>query len=207
MRRKRPRSIAGWRQFALQGHRTGPEHAPVTIVEFADFQCPFCRAATGSLKVLLARYPEQIAVVFREFPLPIHQFATEAAVSAECAGRQGAFDGYHDVLYAWQDSIGKIPWEHFARAAGIRDMVAFGKCLNDTTAAAIVERDRTAGEALHVAGTPTFLVNNVQITGFPGPEALDSVVRVELESSARGDTAGQRALLGDPVTPQPNERH
>lgn len=61
----RPRSIAGWRQFALQGHRTGPEHAPVTIVEFADFQCPFCRAATGSLKVLLARYPEQIAVVPR----------------------------------------------------------------------------------------------------------------------------------------------
>jgi len=159
-----PRSIADWQKYAAAGDRMGPLTAPVTIVEFADFQCPFCRRAAPTLRALRQQYPTDLAVVYRH--LPGHQFSFAAAVAAECAGRFASFERFHDALYAQFDSIGKKPWARFAREVGIRDTSRFTSCLEDATVAERVARDTLAASTLAVTGTPTFLINGIELAGY-----------------------------------------
>src|SRR5450432_1686988 len=98
-------SVKNWRELGSVGLRVGPQDALVTVVEFSDFQCPFCRRAAGELRTLRERYPRDLAVVYRHFP--IHDFARAAASAASCADRQGAFQAMHDTLFAQVDSIGR----------------------------------------------------------------------------------------------------
>lgn len=105
----RPTRISDWRRFGGVGHRFGPATAPVTIVEFSDFQCPYCRIAWDTLRILRARYPTQVTLVYRHYPLQgIHPRALEAASAAECAGAQGLFERFHDVLFLRQESLSAI---------------------------------------------------------------------------------------------------
>lgn len=172
------RVVPNWAELRRGGQRLGPASAPVTIVEFSDFQCPFCaRFARDVLAPARARYPAAISVMYRHWPLSIHRFATDAAIASECAARQGRFEQYHDALFATQDSIGAWSFQRFARIAGVPDLAAFTRCLSDAEAAARVSRDRRAAIAVGAAGTPTFIVNGV-VLGAPLDAArLDSIVR------------------------------
>lgn len=106
----------------------------------------------------------------------MHALATEAAIASECARALGRFQEMHDLLFSQRGSIGTTPWTSFARQAGITDTTAFIKCTASDEAAAIIARDSAAGEELDVRGTPTFLVNEVLVPGFPGKPIMDSVV-------------------------------
>lgn len=172
-----PRLVRDWKQYGTAGNRVGPQRAPVTIVEFADYQCPFCRRAVAGLSAIRQQHPNNVAVIYRHYPG--HEFSFLAAVASECAARQGAFEAMHDVLYAHADAIGKLPWVRFARMAGINDTSTFVRCLTDDSAARIVVRDTLAATALTVRGTPTFLVNNVLMLGYnsESQKMLDSLVR------------------------------
>lgn len=87
-----PHRIQAWRDYSVEGQRMGFSGAPVTVVEFSDFQCPYCKKAWQDLQDIRKEHPNAVAVVFRNFPLSIHKFAEGAAVAAECAARQGAFE-------------------------------------------------------------------------------------------------------------------
>jgi protein-disulfide isomerase len=159
----------------------------VTIVEFSDFQCGFCKMAAETIADIQTEYPQDVAVVFRQFPLPFHKFATAAAVASECAARQGQFEGFRETLFSGQASIGSKPWESYAVEARVQDQRAFQQCLQDPSAEALFKQDRIAGVRLGVEATPTLLINDTKVTGYPGSARLAKLVRLALDS-AKEDT-------------------
>jgi protein-disulfide isomerase len=177
-----PRTVTDWRRFSESGHRTGPAVAPVTITEFSDFECPFCRNSARALAAMQARYPNQLAVVFRHMPLHVHRFALRAAHASECAARQERFAAMHDTLFGWQDSLGLTPWPVFAAAAGVPDTAAFARCMGEraTNVLAAVARDTIAAHELGITGTPALLINDQFIQGAPPARDLDALIQQAL---------------------------
>ncbi len=178
-----PLRVKNWQAFSAVGHRQGPANAPVTIVEFSDFQCPYCRKAAAYLSDLQARRPTEVAVVYRHYP--IHDDATAAAVASECAADVGKFSSFRDLLFANSDSISKRSWASYAREVGISDTAQFVRCLHDGKSIARVTRDTVAAHALSVQGTPTFLINDLEITGFKSKEDFDQLVTNALGKARR----------------------
>lgn len=176
-----PRAIGEWKDYSRDGHRIGSVDAPVTIVEFADFQCPYCRAAWIDLQAIMDEFAGDVALIFRHFPLPSHLHAMSAARASECASAAGRFREFHDRLFQEADSIGQKPWTRYASDAGIMDSMRFSQCVRDTGAVEAIGRDRRLAAKLGVEGTPTFLINNMMLSGYPGKARLEEVVRAALE--------------------------
>lgn len=160
----------------------GSATAPVTIVEFSDFQCPFCKRVQPTLTQLLTRYSDKIKLVYRDFPLDsLHPEARKAAEAARCANDQGKFWPYHDLLYAGAPKAGPEQLKAHARTAGL-DLSAFEQCLSSGKYQAAVQKDVEDGARAGVTGTPAFFVNGRALTG---AQPLDSFIRVVEEELAR----------------------
>jgi protein-disulfide isomerase len=166
-----------WESYSALGHRLGPEPAKVVFVEFADFQCPACRVHTGRMEELRKRYPNDVAVVYRHFPLPSTPHSLAAAVASECAAEQGRFTAMHEALFRRQREIGSASWREFAELAGVPDQARFERCLDDPAPRSTVIRDRDAALRIGATGTPTVVVNGVRFSGAVPLEILDSLVR------------------------------
>jgi protein-disulfide isomerase len=113
----------------------------------------------------------------------MHESALGAAHGAQCAAEQGAFDSYQKLLYSSQELFGRQSWVEYARKAGVTDIGKFGACMTNTTTMAIVERDRADGKRLGINGTPAFLINDLQVSGYQDVDELESMVRAALRSS------------------------
>jgi protein-disulfide isomerase len=160
----------------------GPTTAKVPIVVFADFECPFCQVlATQTLKWIRGRYPKEIAVIYRHWPLKSHRFAYPTARAAECASEQGRFEPMHDALYAQQDSFGLKAFEAFAIEAGVTDTISFAACMRRPGAVAAIEKDWAAAKELETRGTPTIVMNGLVIAGAIDTLQLDQLVRDALK--------------------------
>jgi protein-disulfide isomerase len=180
------RAVDGWPRLVSEGARMGDSAAPVQIVEFSDFQCPACGAMRATLAALREKYPDQVAVVYRHFPLQsIHPVARAAAIAAECARTQGKFAAYHDALFASQPELPRQPWTRLAQQAGIPDTARFAACLSSDAAAARVSADAAAGEAIGINATPTLIIDG-QLDSGMSPEALSQWVDERLCSKTRG---------------------
>jgi len=171
--------VDDWRPLAQAGNRMGPADARLTIVEFSDFQCPFCGQAAVALEGIRERYP-QVAVTYRHFPLDNHPHAFAAAVASECAAEQGAFQAFHDHLFQHQDSIGVTPWEAVAERSGVRDAGRFRACLQEDGPRNRVNRDRAAALRIGATGTPAFIVNGRMFTGSVPPGGWDRWIQENL---------------------------
>ncbi len=182
---QRPRRIDNWREFARNGNRLGPEKAAVTIVEFTDFQCPFCRKVAAELAETRKAFPDRVAIVVRHFPLNGHKFAKGAAIAAECASRQGALEAYSESLFSLQSLIGRKGWAEFARDSGVPDISIFEKCLEDPSLPGLIQRDIADGEKLGINGTPTLLVNGLEVTGYLGEGKLGTIIQSALNDRGR----------------------
>jgi protein-disulfide isomerase len=174
-----PVSVAEhWPALVASGHRSGPADAPVVIVEFADFECPFCRVyAIETLPTLRAEFPTQVAVVYRHYPLEYHRFAIPSAVAADCAARQGRFDAMHDLLYEKQDSIGLLAWDEVARRSGVSDLTAWETCRADPSVRESIEADRELAKRIGATGTPTVVVNGIRYRDPPDAAALRRIIK------------------------------
>lgn len=175
-----PQELTNAASFFTGRNRLGRADAPVKIVEFADFQCPYCRKAATDLKELAALFGDSVSVEYRHFPLDGHQYARSSAHAAECAADQQRFQEYHDLLYAKADSIGIIDFVAFARRVQVSDTAGFRSCMLDSSVAGRVAQDEAAGRRVPVDGTPTLIVNGKVIRGYPGRERLTALVREEL---------------------------
>jgi protein-disulfide isomerase len=146
------------------GFALGPAGAPVTIVEFSDFQCPYCRSVVSTLKQLLAHYPDRVRLVFRDYPIPsLHPDAPPAHEAARCAGEQDKFWPYHDLLFERGNAKGPALKQY---AADLKlDGPKFAECLDSGRYRAAVAADMEAGSRLGVSGTPTFFINGVPLVG------------------------------------------
>ena len=140
----------------------------LTIVEFSDFQCPFCATASTQLKALEAQFPGRINIQYRHLPIgQIHAHARKAALAAECAAEQRAFPEFASALFAQQGRIGQRSWHDFARAAGVADVSAFQRCVEIERWATRVRQDSAAAAELGIDATPTFLVGDSLYVGLP----------------------------------------
>lgn len=167
-------TVTEWKDFAQYGHRDGPREARVVVVEFSDFQCPICRRSSYYIDSLRLRYPGDVATLFRHLPFKEH--SNSAAVAAECAARQGAFPAMRRALFDRAEEIGRVPWTTFAKEAKVADTVVFRSCMNEASVQAAIERDSLAGRQLGTTGTPTFLINETQVSGFFGAAEMDKLV-------------------------------
>ncbi len=140
-------------------HVTGAAHAPVTIVEYGDFECPNCKQAAPAVKLLLDRFGGRVRAVFRHFPLEeVHPHALNAALAAECAAGQGRFWEMHDLLFANQDHL-KIPQLHsYAERLGL-DMARYTAEMDDQVYLQRIREHMAGARRSGVRATPTFFVN------------------------------------------------
>jgi protein-disulfide isomerase len=159
----------------------GPADAPVTIVQFAEFQCPYCGKARESMDQVMKAYPGKVRMVFRDFPLGFHDRAIPAAVAANCAYKQSAetYWKVHDTLMTNQRALQEPDLEKAARDAGV-DMAAWKKCRTDVAMEEEVRKDMAAGEAAGVTGTPAFFINGVFLNGAQPFERFKAVIDREL---------------------------
>lgn len=155
----------------------GPPNARATIVVFADFQCPYCAVLTVQLRKLRLSNPDNIAIVYRHFPIADHPSALAAATAAECAAAQGRFAEFHDTLFSRQHSIGTTSWSRFASISGVPDSSAFSACMSTPDTMPAILRDISAGRSLGAQGTPTFLVNDLRFDGVPPFDTLQAYVQ------------------------------
>lgn len=154
------RRLTAWRKLESSGRVIGPDHAPVKLVEFSDFQCPFCAQLQETLGGVRAAYPEEVAIVYRHLPIErLHDHAIAAANAAECAAQQGMFAEYHDALYEEQWAIGRRPWSSFAEAVGVPDLGAFDACVRDSSYVETVRADLALARELGFRGAPTVIVS------------------------------------------------
>jgi protein-disulfide isomerase len=144
----------------------GPEDAPVTIIEFSDFQCPYCaRFQTETLPQILSNYGDRVRFVYRDFPLvSLHANALKAAEASECADDQEAYWKYHDLLFQNQSALDDASLKNYAASLGL-DTAAFNQCLDSDKYMSEVQKDEQDGITAGVQGTPAFFINGVLISG------------------------------------------
>ncbi len=140
----------------------GPDDAKVTIVEFSDFQCPYCSRAAQAVSQVKEKYSDKARFVFRQFPLSFHQDAHLAAQASLAAHAQGKFWPFHDMLFENQQALGRDKLEEYAEKAGL-DMAKFKAALDNKQYAEQVDGDLELGKKVYVNGTPTIFVNGVRV--------------------------------------------
>ena len=163
----------------------GPADAPVTIVEFSEFQCPFCRRVLPTLRAVEDRYRGRIRLVFRHFPLARHKDAPKAAEAAECARDQGRFWEMHDRLFENAERLGVADLKRHARAVGL-DGPSFDGCLDSGRHEGRWRRDLADAESYGASGTPMFFVNGRLVSGAQPFAVFARVIEEELKGTAGG---------------------
>jgi protein-disulfide isomerase len=158
----------------------GSLDAPVTIVEFADFQCPYCQEVQQTVSRVLDKYKGKVRLGFRDFPLrQIHPQAELAAEASRCAGEQGNFWDYHDRLYANQARLDPDVLKEHSHAIGL-DVQRFGDCLASGKFVPAIEGDLQEGAKYGVSATPTFYINGVVLVGNQPVSAFEKIIESEL---------------------------
>ena len=159
----------------------GPANAPVTIVEFSDFQCSYCKRVVNILEQVLERYPDKVKLAFRDFPIVnIHPQAEKAAEAAHCAAEQGKFWEFHDLLFDKQDTIPTTNFAEHAKTLGL-DVSTFQTCIDGRKYQEKIELNYAAGVKAGVSGTPAFFINGRLLSGAQPLEAFKAVIDEELE--------------------------
>lgn len=171
--------------------RGGPATA-VTIVEFGDFQCPFCRAVEPTLHALLTKYPEDVRLVFRNMPLEnVHPNAMVAARAGVCADRQGKFWQMHDEMFSHQDELNEPQLEQMAKHEGLK-LRAFDACLGDQRTIEVVNQDAAIATELGINSTPYFFINGRPLHGNVPAEQFESIIAAELQRSRTANSQAAR---------------
>ncbi len=164
-------------QINLDGrHWKGGENASVIIVEFSDFQCPYCSRAAGIADEVAAEFDGDVRLYYLHFPF--HQNSEKAAEAAECAGDQGKFWEMHDIMFSNQGALDQEHLKSYASGLGL-NMTQFNSCLGSGEKGAVIDADFDKGRAAGVTGTPTFFVNGRKLRSYDA-DSLRTAIRSEL---------------------------
>lgn len=165
----------------------GPQNAPITLVEFSDFQCPYCIAATPEIQATLRAYPTQVKLIFKEYPLEMHSQAELAAIAAIAAHKQGKFWAMHDAMFASRD-LSRNTILALAQKNGL-DMKRFEADWNSAETRQTVIRDIQDGDRAGVEGTPTIFINGKRYNGQIVLASLKPILDAELHPAPANQTA------------------
>jgi protein-disulfide isomerase len=158
--------------------RLGSDKAPVQVIEFADYECPYCQKVNEDLKRLREQFRDQVSVAYKDFPLPMHPLAARAAEAARCAGAQGKFWEYHDDLFEHK-RLQMTELKAEARTLKL-DTARFDQCLDSGEQTAAVKKDAAEGQRLGLLGTPSFFINGHFMSGAVGYAKLRDTIMQEL---------------------------
>jgi len=162
----------------------GNPKAKVMIVEFSDFQCPYCGGVQATLQSVLAKHPDTVALAYRDMPMSkIHPLARKAAEAARCAGEQGKFWEYHDLLFADQSKLDQDGLMGKARTLKL-DEQQFESCLGSEKFKAQIQQDSQDGMRAGVSGTPGFFINGIFLSGSQPESAFENLVQEQLSASS-----------------------
>jgi len=162
----------------------GNPKAKVMIVEFSDFQCPYCGGVQATLQSVLAKHPDTVALAYRDMPMSkIHPLARKAAEAARCAGEQGKFWEYHDLLFADQSKLDQDGLMGKARTLKL-DEQQFESCLGSEKFKAQIQQDSQEGMRAGVSGTPGFFINGIFLSGSQPESAFENLVQEQLSASS-----------------------
>jgi protein-disulfide isomerase len=175
-----------------KSYAKGPATAPVTIVEFSDFQCPFCTRVNPTLKQVQDTYGDKVRIVFKHNPLPFHQKAPLASEATLAAGEQGKFWEMHDKLFANQQKIDRPDLEQYATELGL-DLAKFKAALDSKKFKAEVDADLALGTKVGARGTPNFFINGVQLTGARPFDQFKTEIDNQLKAAEELTKAGTKA--------------
>jgi protein-disulfide isomerase len=168
----------------------GPHNAPVTLVEFADYECPYCQKVADDVRKLQADLGGKLAVTYKDFPLPMHARAEKAAEATRCASKQGKFWELHDELFHSKElDVDQLKAQ--AKALNL-DGAAFDKCLDSGEQAAAVEQDRKEGQRLGLTGTPAFFINGHFLSGAVDYATLRQIVEQQLAQTQVASNSGSK---------------
>jgi protein-disulfide isomerase len=181
---QKPVFVDNWKSHLSKGMPLGPPEAPVQLIEFADFECPYCASFHKTLDQVRQKYPTQISLTYVHYPIQGHRFAEPAARVAQCAGDQGKFEAMHARLYEWQNQLGLKPWSAFATEAGVPDLAAFESCIQRDEPIAKVVEGRKLGDELGIHGTPTVIINGWKLQRSPSATELEAMVKSILEGKS-----------------------
>ena len=173
----------------------GNRDAPVVLVEFADYQCPYCQKIHSDLEKLQKEYGNRLALVYKDYPLPMHPYAQKAAEAARCAGNQGKFWEFHDMLFAGK-KLQPADLKEQAHTLNL-DEQQFDKCVVEGLAAADVAKDADEARSLGITGTPSFFINGHFFSGVLSYAALRDIVEQQL---ARTPSMAQRITPIEPIS-------
>ena len=158
----------------------GPDNAPITLIEFSDFNCPYCRQFNQvTFKALMDAYPNQIHFVYRDYPIT-SQESYVAAQAAECAGDQGAYWPFHDALFSGQYNLGRDAYQAYAQALGLNGEALLA-CIDSGKYGDEVQNDARDAASLGITGTPTFFVNGIPLVGAQPLSQFSRVIDGELK--------------------------
>ena len=170
--------------FVANGPSRGDAKAPVTIVEFSDYECPYCASAEATVRQVLSAYGGKVRLVHQAYPLSIHPNAPKAAEAALCAGEQDRYWEMHDSLLMNQGALSVADLKGRARALKL-DLPRFDSCVDSGRMAAVVEASRKLAEGLGVSSTPSFFVNGRPLTGAQPFDRFKELVDHELGVAKR----------------------
>jgi protein-disulfide isomerase len=159
----------------------GPNTAPITMIEFSDYQCPYCQRAESSVQDVLKKYGDKVHFVYMDFPLPMHSNAMKAAQAARCAGDQGKYWPYHDALFADQSKLDPAGLKATAERLKL-DPKKFDQCLAGDLHMDQIRKSQQAGNDAGVDGTPTFIINGQMLNGAQSTAEMESVIDDQLAS-------------------------
>src|SRR3989338_3148523 len=165
----------------------GPKNAKITIIEFSDFQCPYCKKAEPVIKQVLETYGDDVRFVYRDFPLSFHQNAQKAAEAAECADEQGKFWEYHDIIFENQDALDVSNLKIYAANLKL-DTAKFNDCMDSEKYVEEVKKDFEDGQKAGVSGTPAFFINGRLLSGAQPFEDFKAVIDEELGEGSKEET-------------------
>jgi protein-disulfide isomerase len=166
----------------------GAKDAPVTIVEFADFQCPYCKKTEDTLRQLRAKYGDKIRLVHMDYPLPFHSHALGAANGARCAGEQGKFWQFRDAMFADQSKLAPTDLKATAKKLGL-NTAQFDACSDKGKFDSQIKGDQAAGEKLGVDGTPAFFIDGRPLTGAQPIASFEQIIDDELATGGANKQA------------------
>ena len=158
----------------------GPKDAPITIIEFSDFECPYCSRANNTVEEVLKKYPNKVKVVFKNLPLPFHKEAKPAAAAALAAGEQGKFWEMHDALFANQRGLNSAFYKTTAEKLGL-DVDKFITDMKSEKVQKQIEEDTKLASQNGITGTPGFFINGVLLKGAQPLPAFQRVIDRWLE--------------------------
>jgi protein-disulfide isomerase len=171
-RLERPEYLTEWRALSADGLVIGRRDAPVQVVEFVDFECPYCARFHNVLRATMARYGSRVAVALRHMPIRGHESALPAASAVDCAADQGRLDGMVSAVFEKRDSLQTKAWVDFARDAGVPDLTKFVSCMRASSTSPRLARDTAAAREIGVYATPTVIVNGWRFPTAPDSTAL-----------------------------------